>query len=192
MDSSICKVSGCNKPRYSSKGFCTLHNDRYRRHVDDYGRVYNELLDRLERNLSIVVGGCWEHSTQPGHRYARVWEGGVERLAHRVAYEVWRGPIPEDLLVCHECDNPPCCNPGHLFLGTNTDNMQDMRAKGRGNYAQGEQTRHARLTEAQALEAKRLLAQGVSRSDIAVKFGITRAAVRLIDIGKNWKHIKLE
>lgn len=54
--------------------------------------------------------------------------------AHRAAWMVYRGPIPEGTLVCHTCDNPPCCNPDHLFLGTKSTNALDMMAKGRGEH----------------------------------------------------------
>jgi hypothetical protein len=58
------------------------------------------------------------------------WKGGKKRT-HRIAYEWAYGPIPEGLCVLHKCDNPPCCNPSHLFLGTNHDNQQDSLRKGR-------------------------------------------------------------
>jgi hypothetical protein len=74
---------------------------------------------------------CWEW---PGPRlpqgYGLVRGGGCQ-YAHRVAWEYVHGPIPEGMCICHKCDNPPCCNPAHLFLGTRWDNIQDAIAKGR-------------------------------------------------------------
>lgn len=63
--------------------------------------------------------------------YGRLRVDGVERYAHRYAWESVNGPIPEGMFVCHACDNPPCINPAHLFLGTQADNNRDRIAKGR-------------------------------------------------------------
>lgn len=83
--------------------------------------------------VSYVDGDCWEWNgilTRDG--YGAIRAHGRMRLAHRLAYTVWSGPIPDDLCVLHKCDNRRCINPDHLFLGTRLDNTADMLSKGRG------------------------------------------------------------
>jgi len=79
--------------------------------------------------------GCWEWTASTDHKgYGKLAEGGRQGRtlsAHRVSYELNVGPIPDGLLVLHRCDNPPCVRPDHLFVGTHTDNAQDMAKKGR-------------------------------------------------------------
>lgn len=81
---------------------------------------------------------CWPWRGSKKRGYGRIrGEGGRQSrtlFAHRVVWQLEYGPIPFGLCVLHSCDNPPCCNPGHLFLGTNDDNLRDMRSKGRGGY----------------------------------------------------------
>lgn len=76
---------------------------------------------------------CWEWT---GARlpwgYGRMQKNGHLVGSHCVAYELAYGSVPKGYFVLHKCDNPPCCNPSHLFLGTNQDNMNDMISKGRG------------------------------------------------------------
>jgi len=90
--------------------------------------------------------GCWEWTggtQKPG--YGKLGAGGGDNAAyaHRVSWEIHYGPIPEGMRVLHRCDNPPCTRPDHLFLGTQTDNMKDMWAKGRGSVATQFKRRHA-------------------------------------------------
>lgn len=76
--------------------------------------------------------GCWEWTMAKAPTgYGILTLARVKRYAHRTAYELANGPIPDGLFVCHHCDNPPCINPAHLFLGSQKDNMQDASRKGR-------------------------------------------------------------
>ena len=92
-----------------------------------------ESVDMLSKATPVPEAGCWLWlgSVSPDG-YGRVIIGGKKVLAHRVAWEQVRGPIPQGMCVCHKCDTPACVNPSHLWLGTHTENMRDMSLKGRG------------------------------------------------------------
>lgn len=106
--------------------------------------------------------------------------------AHRVSYELNVGPIPDGMMVCHRCDNPPCVNPAHLFLGTASDNRADQQAKGRFNPGDrfGAKAANARLTEDQVREIR--CSPHVPVSAFAERFGVTGRAIRLVRSGKTW------
>jgi hypothetical protein len=108
--------------------------------------------------------------------------------AHKTAWELTHGPVPEGLEVCHECDNPPCCNPRHLFLGTHDQNMKDMVEKGR--QAVGEQHGRSKLTEALVLQMRSDHAdKGVAIKQLARTYNIPRPTVKDAIKRKTWKHI---
>lgn len=84
--------------------------------------------------LPVPESGCWlwEHATNGLYGVMRY--NGRQEYAHRVAFALFRGPIPQGIIVCHKCDVPSCVNPEHLFLGTHKTNCDDKFAKGRANY----------------------------------------------------------
>jgi len=96
-------------------------------------------------------------------------------------------PIPSGLFVCHHCDNPPCCNPAHLFLGTPGDNIRDAARKGR--MAHGERSATSKLTEDQVLEIRSHSAAGESYASIARRFPCSNRTVSAVVRRHTWRHI---
>ena len=92
-------------------------------------------------------GDCWRWLGGTRKGYGRFKLKGRMVTAHRHAYELEVGPIPDGLFVLHECDNPSCVNPRHLFLGTQLDNIRDRDKKGRHVACHGERHGEAKLTE---------------------------------------------
>lgn len=112
-------------------------------------------------------------------------------IASRVSWELTKGPIPSGLFVCHHCDNPPCCNPTHLFVGTQRENISDMFKKGRqatytGN--PGESNPAAKLNGELVAEIRRRLASGSTHAALAGEFLVSKNTIRNIDRGVSWKN----
>ncbi len=109
-------------------------------------------------------------------------------LAHRIAWSLVHGPIPEGLCVLHTCDNPTCVSVEHLFLGTHVDNMADRDAKGRN--AHGDRNGNAKLTnENVPVLRSRYAAGGVSYQDLANEHGVSAHTMMCAIRGITWKHI---
>lgn len=136
----------------------------------------------------VSESGCyiWTASTK-SNGYGEVWHDGRLMRAHRVAFEVANGTIPENIFVCHRCDVPACINPSHLFLGTHTDNMADMARKGRRSRQKGEDNARSKLTKADVLGIR---SDTRSHRKIAADFGIHHAQVGRIKARKIWRHIE--
>ena len=109
--------------------------------------------------------------------------------AHLMAYVAAYGPIPQGLCVLHKWDNPPCCTPEHLFLGTLADNAADRDRKGRTNRPQGEKHPQAKLTDTAIRSIRRRSLKGETYKSIADSFGMHPATISEIARKKTWRHI---
>jgi len=108
--------------------------------------------------------------------------------SHRLAWELTFGAIPKGLLVCHHCDNPSCCNPGHLFLGTNKDNTQDKINKGRSNHLLGEKHQNSKLTTDEVIQIRKLYTTGkFTQVSLASQFNTCLQNISDIVNHKRWK-----
>jgi len=136
---------------------------------------------------------CWEWTGTKNKKFqhGRVGRKNRLELTHRVAWELTNGPIPEGLLICHHCDNPPCCNPKHLFLGTKQDNCDDMRRKGRDNYLNGPEHASAKLNEEQIKEILRV-GKAKSSSTWAKEFGVSKSCIKHVWSRRTHKRFEVE
>ena len=119
--------------------------------------------------------------------YGHVRENGKMKLAHQIAWERVYGEIPENIKVCHSCDNPPCVNPKHLFLGTQKQNMEDMSRKGRHHDVAGYKHSRRKLSGDDII-AIRSIARGnnVFKKEIGQIFGISITHVTRIVNRESW------
>lgn len=143
------------------------------------------------KNVDVSAGpdGCWPwvggcYKTRGG--YGMASRGGKTYRAHRLAFELVHGRKPEGF-VCHTCDNPPCCNPSHLFEGTPAENMKDKISKWRHRH--GERHPKAKLTEKDIFEIRNLRAAGETLVSLGARFGVCHSTIGRIVTDKNWVHL---
>ncbi len=132
----ICSVEECDIPSIA-RGWCSVHYASWHKHGDPLKgkRRFPSMLDRFWEKVEIMGSReCWPWLSavnQDGYGLFRTKSYGPMTGAHRIMWMLVNGEIPIGLSVLHHCDNPPCVNPDHLFLGTQQDNIQDMMDKGR-------------------------------------------------------------
>lgn len=150
-----------------------------------------DLLDWIFTQVRRTETGCWEWTRcLDGCRYGMIGHQGKIWRTSRLVYELMHG-IPEGMQVLHRCDNPPCINPDHLWIGTQQDNIVDMYAKGRDRTSpqRGENNPSAKLSEDAVRQILEMAANGVTQATIARHFGVCDASVHGIRTGRTWRHV---
>lgn len=150
-------------------------------------RATDRFWSKVDKNGPTVrpeLGPCW---VWVGTRYTNGYgqaaaRGRAERIAHRVSWALTFGSVPDDLWVLHRCDNPPCVRPDHLYLGTGTDNAHDMWDRNR-------HPRTARLTESDVAQIRAAAARGVSRQELAHRYGVQYMTITDVIWRRTWKHV---
>lgn len=164
--------------------------------------IYYQKADKIFDNLkfSLFWGKiektetCWIWRGRVDKRcgYGKFDVNGVDSYTHRVMWEIIHGPIPDGLFVCHDCDNPPCVRPDHLFLGTPLDNSMDRNRKGRTHGPVGELNGQTKLTDEQVREIRVALRDGEGRSKLAEEYNVSTSTIYYIKVGRRWKHVQLQ
>lgn len=191
MQDDTCSVDQCSAAAVK-RGWCSKHYQRWWKYGDPLslmqappGQQFATLLDWIaSRDRSECW--VWPYSLRKGYGVLRRPGSSRMEKAHRLAFELEYG-YPLDALGCHACDNPSCCNPDHIFEGTQADNMADAKAKGRLSAPPaarpGRRMRHKKLTpdDVRAIRSDRR-----TQAAIAADFGISQSVVSGIRSGKRW------
>lgn len=182
-----CHIDGCERA-VSARGLCKRHYERWRLWGDPYwadptGPAAPPLADRFWAKVD-TSGDCWIWTASVRNGYGQFGTPEGIQPAHRVAWTLANGDIPDGLIVCHRCDNPPCVRPDHLFLGTQLDNVRDMIDKGRAAFR--ERHPNARLTASQAAAIR---TDTRKQKAIADDYGISQTHVSHIKRGLVWSDV---
>jgi len=160
-------------------------------------RISSPLPQRFERYYEVDgETGCWEWQKFTNEcGYGKITDNGKPRMAHRVAFELYRDEgLPEfspDHQINHTCHNPACVNPDHLYIGTAQENTQDaMEIDAWGdNRRRGSEVGTSKLTEDEVVEIKERCLSGESQKDVAEDYGVAHATVNKIMVGEQWQHV---
>jgi hypothetical protein len=195
-----------NKEKYSTRRseLWRKNNPRYCKNCENQinGTKYQYCCSHCNFINQIIKqeNGCWEWQGLKNHSkygYFTDFETRKKIFSHRYSYKTFRGEITENFHVCHTCDNPKCCNPAHLFLGTDKDNMQDCKNKGRtakGDKVarKGEDNKNSIFTEELVFQIRKMCSEGLKDREISNRLGSDKYSIYQINAirhRRSWKHI---
>lgn len=146
-------------------------------------------VDKVNGPVHPLYGRCWVWAAyRRRDGYGQFRFGPTTVGAHRLSWILHLGKIDGDTaVICHRCDNPPCVNPAHLFIGTRADNNADMHAKGRAVHPRGERHGNAKLSDADVRLIRAY--RGQTQRQLAAKFGVRQATIWQILHGNHWRHV---
>jgi hypothetical protein len=154
------------------------------------GRHKNKPIDVWERIDKKSENECWEWGGNLRNDYGIIKINQKSFSVHRLVYELTYGPISNELCVLHKCDNPKCCNPKHLKLGTHKENMMDMSDKNRKFLLSGEKHPCHKLNDIDIIEIRRKYSPyKITQGQLANEYGVSRSLISQIILYNKWKHI---
>lgn len=196
----ICTVDNCHSIKLA-RNLCSKHYARWRKSGDplithheinllSFSRI-EEIKSFLLLNREIKNNGCWEwKKCIDGRGYGSVTIDGKHFKVHRVSKSIFSGfDLNSDLFICHHCDNTKCFNPDHLFSGTNKDNYEDCKSKGRVNHQRGESHSRLKLNNNKVHRIRLMYQCGTFPQKISQFFSVAPVTISNIVARKRWSHI---
>ena len=186
----ICK--GCLRDKYKEKfsRICLFCGDKYIRRS-----FYCSIKCTIKGKTKINENGCWiwqASKDKNGYGFIKEEKGRKQLKVHRASYELFKGKIPNGLFVLHICDEPRCCNPDHLWIGTAKENTEDCINKNRRKDDKGSKNPMSKLNEDLVKELKKKFLNGERTIDLSKKYKIPYKTLEKIRQNLTWRHVLLE
>ena len=195
VNKGVCVIDGCGKKASKNgkyyKKHCGMHLSRFYTTGSFDLKPRLTTIEMINKYSKKTETGCEEYTrglTNGGYGKVSFYIDGDKKqktwVVHRFVWEHYNGPIPEGLLVLHKCDNPPCRNIDHLFLGTHNDNCLDRMSKGRS--AIGSKNGNSVLNEDDVMD---IYNSNEENEELAKKYKVHKNTISNIKCGKNWSHL---